>query len=68
MKKGSTAMEKALLDRGANRKNKAKWAAFHYGGCETSWRSWIDDPGKMKLATLRAMKLSDREMLSIIGS
>ena len=66
MKKGNLAMTTALLKRGAPKENLAKWAANRYGGCETSWRAWIADPSKMKLATLRLMNLSQAELLEII--
>lgn len=66
MKKGYLALTTALLRRGAPKENLAKWAATRYGGCETSWRTWINDPAKMKLATLRQINLSDKELLDII--
>ena len=66
MKRGNLALTTALLKRGAPKENLAKWAASRYGGCETSWRAWINDPAKMKISTLRAMKLTQTELSEII--
>lgn len=66
MKKGSVAIKTALMRRGASERSLARWASERYGGSEPTWRTWLNDPSKIKVETLRRMQLSDAEVLDVV--